>query len=53
MKKIGFIDYFLDQYHAENYPNWIREASGGEMEVAYAWAKMDRPGGKSTSTDCP
>lgn len=52
MKKIGFIDYFLDQYHAENYPNWIREASGGEMEVAYAWAKMDRPGGKSNRQCC-
>lgn len=51
MKKIGLIDYYLDQYHAENYPNWIREASGGEMEVAYAWAKMDSPSGKS-NVDC-
>jgi hypothetical protein len=25
MKKIGFIDYFLDEWHAENYPQWIEE----------------------------
>lgn len=44
MKKIGLIDYCLDQYHANNYPNWIKEYSGGEMEVAYAWAMTDLPG---------
>ena len=52
MKKIGIIDYYLDQYHAENYPNWIREASGGDMVIAYAWAKMDKPGGKSNRQCC-
>ncbi len=52
MKKIGLIDYYLDQYHAENYPNWIQEASKGEMQVAYAWAKIDKPGGKPNSQCC-
>lgn len=52
MIKIGLIDYYLDQYHAENYPAWIREASKGEMEVAYAWAKMDKPDGKSNAQCC-
>lgn len=28
MKKIGFIDYFLDEWHANNYPDWIRETAG-------------------------
>ncbi|HZK35019.1 MAG TPA: hypothetical protein VFD33_06905 [Bacillota bacterium] len=52
MKKIGFIDYYLDQYHAENYPGWILEASGGDMAVAYAWAMLDKPGGKANHKCC-
>lgn len=49
MLKIGFIDYYLDEWHANNYPAWIREASNGEMEVAYCWAEMDAPNGGLTS----
>ncbi|MCX4306474.1 MAG: Gfo/Idh/MocA family oxidoreductase [Acetatifactor sp.] len=52
MKKIGVIDYYLDQYHFENYPGWIREASGGTMEIAYAWAKTEHTGGKSNTECC-
>ena len=51
--KIGFIDYYLDEWHANNYPEWIKEASGGEMEIAYAYA--DRPSphtGMTTSEWC-
>ncbi len=43
MKKIGFIDYFLDEWHANNYPEFIRSASNGEFEVAYAWGMIDPP----------
>ena len=43
MKKIGFIDYYLDEWHANNYPAWIREQSGGEMVVAYAYAHREPP----------
>ena len=43
MKKIGFIDYYLDEWHANNYPQWIREASGGELEVAYAYGQIPSP----------
>ena len=43
MKKIGFIDYFLDEWHANNYPEFIKTASGGEFEVAYAWAMCEPP----------
>lgn len=25
MKKIGFIDYYLSEWHANNYPIWIKE----------------------------
>lgn len=43
MKKIGFIDYFLDEWHANNYPEFIKTASNGEFEVAYAWGMIDPP----------
>lgn len=51
MKKIGFIDYFLDEWHANNYPAWFKEngrAIKGNYEVAYAWADIDSPGGLTT-----
>ena len=37
MKKIGFIDYYLWNFHANTYPEMIKKYSGGEMEVAYAY----------------
>ena len=52
MKKIGFIDYYLDEYHAENYPAWIREASGGEFEVCYAYADIESPKGRTNKEFC-
>lgn len=55
MKKIGFIDYFLDEWHANNYPAWIKEQAaslGLEWEVAYAWADMDKPDGMTTTEWC-
>lgn len=45
MKKIGFIDYYLSEWHAWNYPAWIKAASerlGVEFEVAYAWGEIDK-----------
>ncbi len=44
MKKIGFIDYYLSEWHANNYPQWIREANealGTDYVVAYAWGELD------------
>ncbi|MDD2442641.1 MAG: Gfo/Idh/MocA family oxidoreductase, partial [Eubacteriales bacterium] len=53
MKRIGFIDYFLDEWHANNYPAWIRASSQSDsFEVAYAWAAMDKPGGLTTQQWC-
>ena len=56
MIKIGFIDYFLDEWHANKYPAWFREASeklGEELAVSYAWAELDAPpaGGKDGSEE--
>ena len=24
MKKIGFVDYYISEWHANNYPGWIK-----------------------------
>ncbi|MBP1993940.1 Gfo/Idh/MocA family oxidoreductase [Paenibacillus eucommiae] len=55
MKKIGFIDFYLDEWHAHKYPEWIREnaaALGRNCDVAYAWAEVDREGGIDTDSWC-
>lgn len=57
MVKVGFIDYFLDEWHANNYPKWFKAASeklGEEFVVSYAWAELDAPphGGKTTKEWC-
>ena len=44
MKKIGFVDYYISEWHANNYPAWIAaasEAMGEDFAVAYAWAEED------------
>lgn len=44
MKKIGFVDFYLSEWHANNYPAWIKEVcadKGFEYELAYAWAEQD------------
>lgn len=44
MKTIGFVDYYISEWHANNYPAWIKQANeklGLDYEVAYAWAEED------------
>ena len=44
MRKIGFVDYYISEWHADNYPAWIAQANetlGTDFEVAYAWAEQD------------
>ena len=51
--KIGFIDYYLDEWHANHYPQWLKEASNGEMEVTIAYGMIDSPiGGRTTEKWC-
>ncbi|MFB4324034.1 hypothetical protein RB298_16985 [Priestia sp. BR_2] len=45
MKKIGFIDLHLDQFHANKYPAWIEQASEHAMKVMYAYGKRDKENG--------
>lgn len=53
MFRLGFIDYYLDEWHANNYPQWIWEASAGRMQVTHAYALIDSPkGGRTTAAWC-
>lgn len=54
--KIGFVDYYLNEWHADHYPQWIKEINaenGTDIEFAYAWAEIDSPkGGMTTDEWC-
>lgn len=52
MIKIGFIDYYLDEWHALNYPKFIAQQFGDEFKVAYAYAEKDKEGGMTTDEWC-
>lgn len=41
MKKIGFIDYVLDEWHANNYPSMIEKATNGAYKVCYAYGHVE------------
>lgn len=55
MKKIGLVDYYISEWHANNYPAWFKEAneaSGLDYEVSYFWAEQDvSPVDNVTSND--
>lgn len=51
--KIGFIDYYLDEWHANTYPKMIKEQSQGRLEVCYAYGMIPSPiSGKTTEEWC-
>ena len=54
MKTIGFIDYYLDEWHANNYPAWIKKSKVNKsgFKVAYAWGEKDSPNGISSESWC-
>lgn len=57
MKTIGFIDYYISEWHADNYPAWVEKASKElniDVKVAYAWAEKDvsEVDGKTTDQWC-
>ena len=49
MKKIGFIDYYLHEWHADNIPKWVSDATNNDMQVCYAWGEIDHPEGGKTN----
>ncbi len=54
MYKIGFIDYFLDEWHAENYPRWIEQFSRGRFVLHGAFGDIEPPyeGRRSNAEFC-
>lgn len=52
IKNIGFIDYYLDEWHANNYPKFIGDIAGDEFRIAYAYAEIDKPNGLTTDEWC-
>ncbi len=52
-KQIGFIDLFIDEWHANNYPAWFRMAAlSNEFELGYAWEERSLPGGRNLADWC-
>lgn len=51
MFKIGFIDYYLDEWHANKYPGFIKDCVGDEIKVAYAYGKIASPKTGKTSAE--
>ena len=44
MKKIGFVDYYLSEWHANKYPGWMADIckeQGLDYEIAYAWGELE------------
>lgn len=55
MLKIGFADYYLDNWHANNYPTFLREviaALGYDAEVTHAYGMYTSPAGITTEQWC-
>lgn len=50
--KIGFIDWYLDEWHAQEYPAWIKEQSGGKDTVCYAFAATSPANRKDNAAWC-
>jgi hypothetical protein len=42
MFKVGFIDYFLNEWHADNYPDMLAKATGGEVKVTCAYGLVEK-----------
>ena len=40
MFKLGFIDYYLDEWHANNYPRFINDCVGDKIKVCYAYGQI-------------
>lgn len=54
MKHIGFVDLYLSEWHANNYPAWINEACarlGLSYRVSYGWAEQEISPRDGVSTD--
>ena len=55
MKKIGIIDYFIDEWHSNTYLGLFEKANkelGLDYQVAYGYAEIDKEGRLTTDEWC-
>lgn len=57
MKTIGFVDYYVSEWHANKYPGWIKEINeslGSDFAVGYCWAEeyVSHTDGRNTDEWC-
>lgn len=52
MIKVGFIDYYLDEWHANTAPKHLEEQSNGEVKVCYAYGEVSSPKGVTSEQWC-
>lgn len=46
MKRVGLIDYYLDNWHASNLPTWFDDETKGEYKICHAWGSLNPDGSK-------
>jgi predicted dehydrogenase len=52
-KKIGFIDYSIDEWHANHYPAMIRNSScKDKFEIHLGWEEITKPGVRNLEEWC-
>lgn len=52
-KRIGFIDYYIDEWHSNNYPEFFRKTSSGkDFEVTLAWEQSPHPDRRDLARWC-
>lgn len=49
MIKVGFIDYYLDEFHANSAPAHLEKQSDGEVKVCFAYGEIANPVNGTTS----
>lgn len=53
MKKIAFIDLFIDEWHSNHYPAWFAQAARAkDFEIACAWEEHSFPGRRTLEQWC-
>ena len=55
MKRIGLIDYYLDEWHAHHAFETVKacnEKNGSDFAITAVWAETDKQGGMSTDEYC-
>ena len=54
MIKIGFVDHYINEWHANNYPTWIKKANeelGTDFVVVYAYATLNKDPEQNMTTE--